>query len=775
MLAKKHTDYTLEHERLEYTKEYVEKTLEATEAYRNSSKASIKEALTEMDEHDSSQNYIDVLINTKFIEIADRNYDGLMKARKKPYFSRIDFREQGRERVDSIYIGKTSLYRAEDEIPLIVDWRAPIANVYYEGRIGETSYESEGVTQQGELLLKRQFTIDNGELKEILDVDITTNDAFLQAALEGSAEDKLKDIASTIQAEQNRVIRADMAKPLIVQGAAGSGKTTIALHRIAYFIYTYEKLFDPESFMIIAPNRLFINYISEVLPELGVEKVVQTTFIDLMADLVGTKYKLMDPSTKLIDLIHASADVESTNAMNLMKWASAFKGSICFKEIVDAYVKDIVSRFTPSEDFSLEGHVIVAQERIEQMITESVSYLPLYKSVNEIKKTLKTQLKLHTAELSDTTQNKYDRQIRKLWNTVEPSEERRLKIVHLIDTRDKRLEEIREASRTLVRKYLAKFPRVDLLNCYKELVCSEMLMHRYSKQPLQSEQVAHLCRFSADLLARKRLELEDYAPLVYLKHRLMGFESDLGIRSVVIDEAQDFSIFQLVSLKAIFNTEMFTLLGDISQGIHSYRGIQNWADVQEHVFKTKDSNYMTLIQSYRTTIEVMELANVVITKLNNPQIVLASPVIRHGEKPEIHIYQTEKPLLKSLEKKIRHLQKENFKSIAIICKTKDECSCVEKHLVHAKGIDALLLSEVEDHYEAGVVIVPSYLAKGLEFDVVLIVNLQEQYREEELDIKLLYVAMTRALHRLCIFHLEDRIPLLEGISEDLLTKVHYKE
>ncbi len=771
MQAKKHAEYGLEQERLAYTKEYIEKTLEATEAYRNSSKAVIKEALSEMDDQDSSQNYINVLINTKFIEMADRNYDGLTKALKKPYFSRIDFKEPGKDTADRIYIGKTSLYRAEDEIPLIVDWRAPIATVYYEGRIGATSYEAEGVTQQGELLLKRQYTIVAGELMEILDVDITTNDAFLQAALEASAEDKLKDIASTIQAEQNRVIRADMAKPLIVQGAAGSGKTTIALHRIAYFIYTYEKLFDPESFMIIAPNRLFINYISEVLPELGVERVVQTTFIDLMGDLVGTKFKLMDPSSKLSDLIHAGDDADSQNAMTAMKWASAFKGSIDFKEIVDAYVAEIVRGYTPQEDFSLNGEVIITRERIEQMVAENISYLPLYKTVNEVKKTLKNQLKVFTAELSRKTQIKYDRQIRRLWTTVEPSEERRLEIVELIDTRDLKLAEIKKDASTLVRKYLAKFSRLDIFTCYQRLISNETLIHQYSKQPLPRGQVTNLCQLSVELLNKKRLELEDYAPLAYLKHKLYGFDGDLDIRSVVIDEAQDFSIFQLYVLKAIFNTEMFTLLGDLSQGIHSYRGIQSWADVQAHVFSTKPSNYMTLVQSYRTTIEVMDLANEIIAKLNDPQIVLASPVIRHGKKPELRTYQSAEPFLGDLAEKIRHLQGEDFKSIAVICKTKDECARVHKHLERENGVEAVLLSEAEDHYGAGVVIVPSYLAKGLEFDGVLIVNFEETYREEPLDIKLLYVAMTRALHRLYIFQQAGRIPMLADISADFLTAV----
>jgi DNA helicase-2/ATP-dependent DNA helicase PcrA len=186
------------------------------------------------------------------------------------------------------------LTRDEDQKLIIVDWRAPIANMYYESRLGDASYQCPDGKISGTLSLKRQFSIEKGRLEEIFDIDITTNDQFLQSYLGASADNRLKDIVSTIQAEQNRVIRANMERPLIVQGVAGSGKTTIALHRIAYLIYNYGKSFVPENFMIIAPNRLFLNYISEVLPELGVERVKQTTFEDFAREVIHEKYQIKD-------------------------------------------------------------------------------------------------------------------------------------------------------------------------------------------------------------------------------------------------------------------------------------------------------------------------------------------------------------------------------------------------------------------------------------------------------------------------------------------------
>ncbi|HEX7714012.1 MAG TPA: UvrD-helicase domain-containing protein, partial [Bacillota bacterium] len=227
---------------------------------------------------DNSQGYIDLMVGQALKEglvLKLRNLEG---AQKKPYFARIDFTEAGKKKPEKLYIGKLSLTREEDQQPIIIDWRAPISNLYYESRLGPASYHCPEGEIGGDLQLKRQFSIEEGILERIFDIDITTNDQFLQSSLGANAADRLKDIVATIQAEQNRIIRADLEQPLIVQGAAGSGKTTIALHRIAYLIYTYNRSFRPEQFMIIAPNRLFLNYISEVLPELGVERVKQSTF-----------------------------------------------------------------------------------------------------------------------------------------------------------------------------------------------------------------------------------------------------------------------------------------------------------------------------------------------------------------------------------------------------------------------------------------------------------------------------------------------------------------
>ncbi len=765
MTAKDHSSYKEELERLEYTKEYIKKTLGATEEYKKFYKDNIKDAMINLDYLDSSQSYINILINTKFMEMAERNFDSLTRAKDKPYFARIDFKSKESNEIDKIYIGKTSLFRAEDDIPLIVDWRAPIANVYYEGRLGETTYKTEKSTESGELLLKRQYSINNGELETILDVDITATDTFLQASLAANADSRLKDIASTIQGEQNRVIRAEMDRPLIVQGVAGSGKTTIALHRIAYFIYTYEKTFDPENFMIMAPNNLFINYISEVLPELGVEKVVQTTFIDFTKELIGPPFKIINTSDKLMKLINRKCD--SNKELDLLQWATAYKGSMDMKELIDNYVKDIEMAFVPEEDFCLFDLLIVSNERIKSMFLTELNYLPLYKRINEIKKTLTNQLKYRKADILKNLQEKYDNEIYRLRRKMEASEERRLKLVALMEERDKSLEDTKKEFKTVIKKYLSKFPSLKLIDYYMDLMTNKEKIKRYSNNNLTDEQCHYLTQVNSGLLLKNNIELEDISSVVYMKHLIFGFTKKIDVKNIVIDEAQDFSLFQFYVLKQILHTNMFTLLGDLSQGIHSYRSIQNWEEVLEKVFDKNKSNYMTLVQSYRTTIEVMNLANEVIKKLKNDKIVLAKPVIRHGNKPQVKEFLNTEELISSLENRIEEMVSEGYKSVALICKTMEDCNRVKERLDKNNRLKAKLLDGKDDNYSAGIMLVPSYIAKGLEFDVVFIVNLEEKYEELELDIKLLYVAMTRTLHQLFVFTMEDTIPMLKDISEDL--------
>ncbi|MFZ2538252.1 MAG: RNA polymerase recycling motor HelD, partial [Oscillospiraceae bacterium] len=684
-------------------------------------------------------------------------------------FCRIDFVPDEQTEVKEIYIGKTSLIGEDIENPLIVDWRAPVASVYYDGRIGHVTYTVIETERGGDLQLKRQYSIDNGKLENIMDIDITTTDAFLQSALGENKDNRLKDIVTTIQAEQNEIIRANIRKPLIVQGAAGSGKTTIALHRIAYLIYTYEKNFDPDNFLIIAPNSLFLNYISEVLPELGVERVRQTTFVDLALSITGIDYKLTSLYDKLIRFISHNDESEQVE-IERMKRVCAFKGSMEFRDMLSSFVESVIENFIPKQDFMFEEHILYTAIELRTMFLDGLNHLPPYKRVAEIKKTMNTRLKNKRELLIKEIEGEYASKIVYLRNVERPSEERRLNIVALLDERDEKLSAIKKSSRMAVRKYIALLPKETLLSYFISLMTDEKKCILLYGDKVDQEFIAYFCRCNAKLLKNKTLEFEDLAALMYLKHSLFGLDEKMDIKYMVIDEAQDFSLFQLYVLKYIFNIELFTILGDLAQGIHSYRGINNWNDVAKHIFPRGNCRYLTLQQSYRTTIEIMNAANEVLMTNPIPGLLPANPVVRHGDKPVVYRCTEEDKQITLLESKIREHHDANYKTIAIICKTDQECKKVS-NLLDPNIMQKIKLLGAQDlSYEGGTIILPSYLAKGLEFDAVIICVFDEDYHSNPLDTKLLYVGMTRALHRLDVICQKNGMALLEQTIGDAFDK-----
>ncbi|MDW2799240.1 RNA polymerase recycling motor HelD [Clostridium boliviensis] len=765
MSIKEHPDYREEKKRLEDTIAYIKGAIKAAESSRVNHKEEIKQAYVDLDYLDSSQSYASIMLYSTLIEELEKNYDKLLAVKEKPYFARIDFKQEDEDNYKKFYIGKMSLYHKETNKWWILDWRSPLASVYYDGRLGEVTYEAVSQTMKGNLSLKRQYTIENSTLEGIMDVDITATDTFLQASLGENKDNRLKDIVSTIQSEQNDIIRSDISNPLVVQGVAGSGKTTIALHRIAYLIYTYEKSFHPENFMIIAPNRLFLNYISEVLPELGADKVIQTTFTDYIFELIGHKYKLVDSDEKLISIIENQNDNKDNEQQFLVKTAS-FKGSMEYKDIIDRYLNELEQNFVPDEDFSLEEYVILDKISIKNIFLNEYNHLPIYKRIEQVKKHITYSLKKNKGKILEGIEKFYDEQIDKIRREEAEGEERRLKIVELIHQRDEAAAVIKKSSASLVKKYIAKFDKRDLFEYYRDLISSEILLQKYADTELDEKFLTYMCRQSVNLLDKRQVELEDLSALVYMKHRIFGFEKEIDIKYVVIDEAQDFSHFQFYALKEIFKTQLFTILGDLSQGIHSYRSIQNWDYVLNNIFDSDKSRYLKLEQSYRTTIEIMDLANEVIKLIPDEKVILAKPVVRHGEKPSVIQFNSKDEIISKTEKKVEELLTEGYSSIAIIGKTPRECRNIYKEFRKRGKIKTKLLEGKEEEYDHNIVVVPSYLSKGLEFDAVLIINIEDTYKEEALDLKLLYVSMTRALHRLYVYGKKDSISFINYTDND---------
>ncbi|MDP4092128.1 MAG: RNA polymerase recycling motor HelD [Bacillota bacterium] len=762
MPAADHPSYREEAQRCNETLEYVEKSLNQAEVKKAKLDVEVDYAKKHMSS-ESSQSYIDYMVNATIQGSLALKIRNLLTARSKPYFARVDFKEDGSHKVEKLYIGKMSLAREEDQQIIIVDWRAPISNLYYESRLGEASYKCPGGDIDGRIMLKRQFSINGGKLQEIFDIDITTNDEFLQTYLGASAENRLKEIVSTIQFEQNEIIRADMWTPLVVQGAAGSGKTTIALHRIAYLIYTYEKNFEPENFMIIAPNRLFLNYISEVLPELGVEKVKQTTFEAFAMELMGKKFKIRDADEKLALFLNSNNTPEEIKTNELLRRSSELKTSMVFRDIIDDYIKIVEQSFIPKEDFKIGKKVLFKHEELNRLFIEAYKQFPFAWRINEIKKYMSNRLKVQKDAIINQLQDDCDKKILTLKLTMKDSDERQKLIIEAIDKKNRITGNIEKYSKRAVGDYISKISRLSPFEYYKDFVGSEDIFNKAVADRADQELCDFLREYTSRTLTAGYVEIEDIAPITYLKFKIYGMDEKLPVRHIIIDEAQDFSAFQIYVLKKIVKDSSFTLLGDLCQGIHSYRGIRDWKDVTEEVFDDRRSRFLTLVQSYRTTIEIMEAANKVIGKIPGRNFVTAEPVVRHGDKVNIIRKDNFKDIADHIAGYIGQLKKDGYKSAAVICKTLAQCMKMLALLL--KYDDSIyLVTGKEEVYKGGIVVVPAHLSKGLEFDAVMVADADSKtYGINELDAKLLYVAMTRPLHKLGLYFHGEPSPLIEDL------------
>jgi len=738
-----HKDYQTEVERLEFTKEYIRTVIEISKGNKEFFVENMKQAFADLDPQDSSTSYTDLLANARFLELAESELKRLESVIGKPYFSRIDFTSNSTKVEETLYIGKVSLFDRVTQQPIIVDWRSPIANVYYDGRLGDVSYDAYGETQTGYLALKRQYEIVEGLLKDIRDIDLTTHDELLQKSLSGKADNRLTEIVATIQNEQNEVIRASLKHPIIVQGAAGSGKTTIALHRISYFLYTFGFQFPPEKLMILAPNRLFIDYISAVLPELGVNKINQTTFIDFMRSCLGQKLKLFSPNTKLMKLL------ESNGTSKSIQWVSSYKGSLEFKSLIDHYVKELEGNLAPTEDFRIEKSILLKGQKLKNLFLKEYTYLPIYKRISKIKSLLEDDLKKKKAIMLTNLNKKYDDALDQvLYSRRLDPERRKQKVIMLMDRKEERLKQVEQEAKTAVKKYMDAFIMKDIFTLYKELMSSPELIKKHSTS-LTDQECKVLSKYCQRIFGRDAYELEDLAPIFHMKAKLEGIDEKYKMRSIFIDEAQDYSYFQFAALKEGFNTDLFTIVGDLAQGIHSYRGLNSWAPVLKDIFP--NANYQSLQKSYRTTVEIMNLANDIL-QLIDQDLPKVEPVIRHGQKPH---FKTIDPtnleqVRLQLEQDIAALIAEELHSIAIIGRTERECQRIHQ-LFENSHLPIQLLEEKQEMKKGHIVILPSYLSKGLEFDAVMIVCLEERYSKVDLDVKLLYVSMTRPMHRLYLY------------------------
>ena len=665
----------------------------------------------------------------------------LNKAISVPYFARIDFKENKQNNIQKIYIGKTGIFNNDYEV-VVTDWRAPISSIYYDGQLGKAEYECPDGIIEGDLSKKRVYTIENSILKDYQDIDITTNDEFLQECLTENSESRLKNIISTIQSEQNKIIRAKMSNPLIVQGVAGSGKTTVALHRIAYLVYTYEKEFNPDEFLIVAPNKFFLDYISNVLPDLGVDYVRQQTFEEFMMENIEENFEIKPINEELSNIVNQKGKID------LIKKSASFKSSLKYKELIDDFINEFLENSLPKEDFKVSDIVVFNNDEVIDM------FMNYFKnnSINESKKMLTAILQKRISNIADQLIDKLSEQRKKKLDNIDKDlSEDKIKEIRLdiFKETEYEMQQLFKGGKKLVLDYLKNFKIEKVLSIYKKIVNDQILFDKY----VESELYEYILGKYKDNIKNKKVEYEDLAPLFYIQNKFWGNINNIKLEHIVIDEAQDLGEFQFYIFKEILKPNMsMTILGDIAQGIYSYKGTNDWDKLNQKVFNNKAS-IEYLKESYRTSIEIMNEANNIIDKLSDKEnIILAKPIERHGKEVRHFSVKNPEEQIDILYKLLGEQLKDGNKNIAII--TKDFNESIELYNKIDKELyDIQLIFENISEYKGGMNIIPSYLSKGLEFDSVIIYD-KNKYNDDVLDTKLLYIAYTRAMHMLDIIILK---------------------
>ena len=661
----------------------------------------------------------------------------LSMAAEQAYFARLDFipKDSGPE---TYYLGRWGVLNPETLDPVVIDWRSPVANLYYSGQIGPMDYEAPDGRVRGELTLKRMLNVRKRELAGLFDSGIVSQEAYLQDVLGSVTTDRLREIVTTIQAEQNRVIRHGTNRHLLVQGAAGSGKTTIALHRIAYLLYTVQDTLKPENMMILAPNPMFLSYISQVLPDLGVERVIQTTFEDWCRKGMGKRMPKMVRESRLEKNMNMPK-AERERIGRLLR----IKGSLALMRRLEAWLTKLQEGVIPAGGFRMAGVSLMDRAELEDVFLRQLKHFPLEVRIEELKKIIRKRARSAEAMLKDQYAAMTEQQVNRLTAGMPDSPVRRQKIREVYRLRDQRYREIEERAEAYMRRYRDRFPSLELTELFASFL----------KEYGDGELAAETC----PRLERRQAQQEDLPVLAMICRTVYGLNVR-PLKHIVIDECQDFSPFQIELLRQSHPAASFTLVGDLYQGIRSDEGIRSWDEWTGPVFHGS-ADLAELTVSYRNTVEIMECAQTVARKYPVPGVGGTKPVLRHGKPPEIIAVSGEKDRLARIRAQVRAWQEEGFHSIALIEKTEEQA----RKLHRAVGGDtgARLLTDTDPEYRGGVMIVPAGMVKGMEFDCVGICDASaDNFPDDEFLSRVLYVMMTRPLHRLCIWHAGERTPLL---------------
>lgn len=682
--------------------------------------------------------------------------DTLERLYQSPYFGRIDFLEEGEAVAEPIYIGMASLMDEQEEDFLIYDWRAPISSMYYDYPPGKAAYRAIDETVHGEITLKRQYLIRQGELKGMFDTGLTIGDHLLQSVLGGNASTQMKSIVATIQQEQNQIIRNEKSKVLVVQGVAGSGKTSAALQRVAYLLYRYREELSSKNMILFSPNPLFNSYVSTVLPELGEDNIKQTTFYQYIDAQLGYQFKVETPFEQMEYYLRANKEDPPVRIE-----AMRYKASTAFKEKIDHFLTDLLDDGLQFRNIRFRGKIVVSKKQMDKFFYS----LSLSSSLPLRMEKLKDWLldKIDTLESSEVNKDwvleetellekdDYLEVHQKLEEQSNDSED--LFMDHASEEALLRKKVIKKNLRAL-REKIKKFHFIDMLQTYMQLFGEQEALNT-STLPEQWEKI---CQDTQKNLKNNVLTWEDATPYLYFKSCLIGFQTNQAIKHVIVDEAQDYTSFQFAYIRRIFPNSRMTLLGDMNQAIYVHALEENILEDR----KRKGLERVELTRSYRSTKPIVEF-----TKAWMPEGNKIEAFNRDGALPEVMEVDDVRVLENKMLQMIEHYKEKGHQTIAIICKTLHESERVYAYL--KDQVDVNLLDPKAHTYQKGLLVIPAYLAKGIEFDAVIIYNASKNRFENDLERNLLYTSCTRAMHDLSVISLGEVTTFIQQVP-----KQHFK-
>lgn len=654
---------------------------------------------------------------------------------QSPYFGRIDFLEEGEEKEEHVYIGINNLNDSKSREILIYDWRAPISSMFYDFETGSCSYQCPAGLINGEMKLKRQFKIENQEIIYMFDSSLRINDEMLQEILGKSTDNRMRTIVTSIQQEQNRIIRNDGNKILIVQGAAGSGKTSIALHRAAYLLYKYRDSIKSENILVFSPNHVFEDYISNVLPELGEENIQRSTFIDYFRDIFTEKYKYENMNEQMEYIM-------SGYAKEIRLQAIKFKASMEFLNILKNYVNYLESGTNIEfKDVIYMDKLMISAEDVCQLFKAEYRHFPYAKRLEKVRQRLLFLLE----DYEDKRRKELQKDEAFVDGCYSNSE---LKL--------KASQKVKEEFEP-VKNEIYKMTAFDVYSLYFNLFDSSSSF-RETLDLNGLDAFPAICEYTSDQIKQGIIYYEDIAPIVFLNTALDNVNQAKAIKHVVIDEAQDYTAIQYEIIKRVFGHCKMTILGDLNQTVNEYMNIGSFGVIGK-IFEKEDTESIALTKSYRSSKEIADFCNGLLTSGNN-----AEQLNRHGSKPVI-VKVDRHNLVKRLEDDILKLKSNGHKLIAVICKTAGQCETLFNNI--RNDLDVSLISNNNEEYQGGVVLIPSYLAKGLEFDAVLVASIEDTEYSREDDRRLLYTVCSRALHELHLYYQDNLSELIKSMDNSL--------